>query len=107
LPSSRPTAAVALLPHARVQLLSQPSPLLVLPSSQVSAPALMPLPQNDSQQLLSQPSPSIVLPSSQASSKLTIPSPHPGSTSLLLSPQPIKTEQSSTRRRIGARTLNT
>src|SRR5262249_37394245 len=74
------------LPHAvSLQLLSQPSPLVELPSSHSSPGSWMPLPQPLIVQLLSQPSPLTVLPSSHCSpaavagaavlSGLTLPSP--------------------------------
>src|ERR1043166_2540141 len=50
-----------------MQLLSQPSPLTVFPSSQPSPWVTMPLPQPVGVQLASQPSPLTVLPSSQPS----------------------------------------
>jgi hypothetical protein len=52
-----------------VQLLSQPSPLAVLPSSHASLPSCCPLPHTPPgrRQSGSQPSPEVELPSSQAS----------------------------------------
>src|SRR5262249_3307861 len=56
--------------------LSQPSPFVVFPSSQVSFAVTTPLPHPVGLQLLSQPSPSTALPSSQVSFAVTTPLPH-------------------------------
>jgi hypothetical protein len=58
-----------------VQLLSQVSPLVALPSSHSSPAVTTPLPQRVTLQLLSQPSPSVVLPSSQSSNPSRTPLP--------------------------------
>src|SRR4051812_5228696 len=64
-----------------VQLLSQPSPLTLLPSSHSSPASSMPLPQSmpgSFWQVDEQPSPSAVLPSSHCSPASLVPSPHLG-----------------------------
>ena len=58
-----------------LQSLEQPSPLILLPSSQTSPGSRRPLPQNSTWQVGPQPSPLTVLPSSQASPGSTTPSP--------------------------------
>src|SRR5688572_19611523 len=60
------------------QLLSQPSPLMALPSSQSSPALIAKFPQFSVSQVEEQPSPLVVLPSSQASPRVesTSPSPH-------------------------------
>src|SRR5689334_21949374 len=92
LPSSQTSPAVTTpLPQpVGLQLLSQPSPLVVLPSSQTSVPRIMLSPQigvhelglpgqsqpTSTWQLPSQPSPGDVSLSSHASAPATLPSPH-------------------------------
>src|SRR5882757_3467039 len=58
------------------QLLLQPSPLFVLPSSQTSFGSLTLLPHDSLRQIGDQPSPSITLPSSHSSAGSTRPLPH-------------------------------
>src|SRR5262245_30029337 len=62
-----------------VQSFSQPSPGVLLPSSQASVPSFRPLPQTTSPgvgvQSAWQPSPSVVLPSSHSSLPVLLPSP--------------------------------
>src|SRR5437868_537407 len=55
-----------------VQVHSQPSPLIALPSSHCSPRSTMPLPQVGSVQFASQPSPLIALPSSHCSPASTM-----------------------------------
>src|SRR5690242_1964880 len=54
----------------------QPSPPIVLPSSQVSPDSMTPLPQTFGSHAFEQPSPSRMLPSSHCSPAWTTPSPH-------------------------------
>src|SRR5450432_2497518 len=65
----------------RLQVASQPSPLVVLPSSQSSPGSSFPLPQSPSfVHVAEQPSPALVFPSSHCSPGSTLPLPHaPGS----------------------------
>ncbi len=74
-------------PSSILQALLQPSPSLVLPSSQISPGSCMPLPQvggNSVLQSLSQPSPSVLLLSSHSSNGTSaMPSPQTGLLHLL------------------------
>src|SRR6185369_15422421 len=65
---------VALQP-SKMHAEEQPSPLVTLPSSQVSPVSLMPLPQTGVVQSALQPSPFTRLPSSHCSPACTVPSP--------------------------------
>ena len=61
-----------------VQLVSQASPLVVLPSSHCSPGSTTPLPQRGVVQLVSQASPLVALPSSHCSPGSMMPLPHAG-----------------------------
>src|SRR6185369_7113564 len=74
LPSS--SAQLSHVLSAMRQVLEQPSPSAVFPSSHCSSPPRMPLPHALTVQSWSQPSPSVALPSSQASPAPVTPSPH-------------------------------
>src|SRR5262249_60356741 len=80
-----PDVCMPLLSPLGVQFSSQPSSLMVLPSSHCSPAVLTPLPQAVFVQLLSQPSPLMALPSSHSSVPwLTSPSPHCATTQFLV-----------------------
>src|ERR1041385_7984987 len=89
LPSSQSSPRVTTsLPQRVSRQLSQPSPSTRLPSSQSSPAVTTPLPQPVGRQLWSQPSPSTRLPSSQPSPAVTTPLPQPVGRQLWSQPSP-------------------
>src|ERR1043165_4644885 len=91
-PSASPASVFEALTYDSrllVQVASQPSQLMVLPSSHASVPVSTPLPHAVTVQLLSQPSPLTWLPSSHASFAAFSPLPHALAVQLLSQPSPL------------------